>query len=128
MWDLFFLVPTGRGLNAELLSAHEHDEVYSWILANQRTWGFRSKTTLGQPYRRAMLLKRLAAERKDLRSVTGDQIKAAWPGPPTNDGRGIFFISHLGEIYPSGFLPISRAVRSGLASQCISYEGSIISH
>jgi radical SAM protein with 4Fe4S-binding SPASM domain len=25
----------------------------------------------------------------------------------TNDGKGILFISHTGEIYPSGFLPIA---------------------
>jgi radical SAM protein len=107
IWDLFFLVPTGRGLDLELMTADEHDEVYSWILANQRNWDFRAKTTLGQPYRRAMTLKRLIAGGKDFTSITPDEIKAAWPGPPTNDGRGIFFISHLGEIYPSGFMPLS---------------------
>ncbi len=26
--------------------------------------------------------------------------------PATNDGKGICFISHIGEIYPSGFLPV----------------------
>ena len=107
IWDLFFLVPTGRGTNLELMSADEHEEVYSWILSNQRNWEFRTKTTLGQPYRRAMVLKLLTTEGRDVNSLTSDEIKAAWPGPPTNDGRGIFFISHLGEIYPSGFMPIS---------------------
>lgn len=107
IWDLFFLVPTGRGINSELMSADEHDEVYNWILENQRSWSFRAKTTLGQPFRRATLLKRFAAQGRDFRSLTAGEIKAAWPGPPTNDGRGIFFISHLGEIYPSGFMPIS---------------------
>jgi radical SAM protein len=107
IWDLFFLVPTGRGLDLELMTADEHDEVYSWIMANQREWSFRAKTTLGQPFRRAMTLKRLTAGGRDLASISSDEIKAAWPGPPTNDGRGIFFISHLGEIYPSGFIPVS---------------------
>jgi len=107
IWDLFFLVPTGRGLNLQLMSADEHDEVYSWILANQRDWPFRSKTTIGQPYRRAMTLRRLTAGGKSVDSLTPEEINSAWPGPPTNDGRGIFFISHLGEIYPSGFIPLS---------------------
>ncbi len=107
IWDLFFLVPTGRGLDLELMTADEHDEVYSWILRNQRSWDFRTKTTLGQPYRRAMTLKRLTAGGRSLDSIMADEIRAAWPGPPTNDGRGIFFISHLGEIYPSGFIPVS---------------------
>ncbi len=39
IWDLFFLVPTGRGLDLELMTADEHDEVYSWIMANQRGGG-----------------------------------------------------------------------------------------
>lgn len=107
IWDLFFLVPTGRGLDLELMTADEHDEVYSWIMSNQREWSFRAKTTLGQPYRRAMTLKRLTAGGRELSSLSSDEIKAAWPAPPTNDGRGIFFISHLGEIYPSGFIPLS---------------------
>jgi AdoMet-dependent heme synthase len=107
IWDLFFLVPTGRGLDLELMSADEHDGVYSWILANQRSWEFRTKTTLGQPYRRAMTMKRLTANGRNVAELTSDEIKSAWPGPPTNDGRGIFFISHLGNIYPSGFIPLS---------------------
>ncbi|NQW20811.1 MAG: TIGR04053 family radical SAM/SPASM domain-containing protein [Chloroflexi bacterium] len=108
IWDLFFLVPTGRGLNLDLMTADEHDEVYSWILENQPSWDFRVKTTLGQPFRRAMTLKRLmSAGGRELDSITSDEIKSAWPGPPTNDGRGIFFISHLGEIFPSGFIPVS---------------------
>ena len=107
IWDLFFLVPTGRGLNLELMSADEHDEVYGWVLENQQDWPFRSKTTLGQPYRRAMTLRRLTAGGRSVDSLTPEEIKSTWLGPPTNDGRGIFFISHLGEIYPSGFIPIS---------------------
>ena len=115
IWDLFFLVPTGRGTSLELMTADEHDDVYNWVLAYQPVWGFRAKTTLGQPFRRAMLLKHFAStgEVRDVRSLTSEEIKAAWPGPPTNDGRGIFFISHLGEIYPSGFMPVSTGnVRS----------------
>lgn len=106
VWDLFFLVPTGRGTDLELMSPDEHDEVYSWILDNKQNWNFHTKTTLGQPFRRATVLKHMAAEGKDFDSFTTEDIKAAWPGPPTNDGRGIFFISHLGDIYPSGFLPV----------------------
>ena len=53
-------------------------------------------------------MKRLVvAEGKEVSALSTEEIKAAWPGPPTNDGRGIFFISHFGEIFPSGFMPIS---------------------
>ena len=72
IWDLFFLVPTGRGLDLELMTADEHDEVYSWIMSNLLDWDFRAKTTLGQPFRRAMTLKRLTAGGKELTSLSTD--------------------------------------------------------
>lgn len=106
MWDLFFLVPTGRALQDQLLSAEEHEETYDWIIENAPSWPFRTKTTLGQPYRRKFVQQRLMREGKSLSELTAAEIKQAWPGPPTNDGRGIFFISHLGDVYPSGFLPV----------------------
>jgi hypothetical protein len=48
------------------MSADEHEKVYSWILANQRDWNFRAKATLGQPFRRATLMKRLADAGPDI--------------------------------------------------------------
>lgn len=106
MWDLFFLVPTGRALQEQLLSAEEHEETYDWIISNSRSWPFQTKTTLGQPYRRRFVQRQLACEGKTISDIPYSKIKDYWPGPPTNDGRGIFFISHLGDVYPSGFLPV----------------------
>jgi len=40
-------------------------------------------------------------------SLTSDTVKKLYRGVASNDGKGILFISHLSEIYPSGFLPIS---------------------
>ncbi len=93
-WDVFFLVPTGRANAREMLSAEEHEEVFHWLNQLSRRVSFRVKTTLGQPFRRVSLQEaRLHGEAVD--SV-----------PSTNDGNGICFISHIGEIFPSGFLPI----------------------
>ena len=33
--------------------------------------------------------------------------KTVWRTAGVSDGRGFIFISHTGEIYPSGFLPLS---------------------
>jgi len=106
LWDLFFLVPTGRGLESELLSADDHEDVYDWILDNARTWPFQVKTTLGQPYRRKMIQRRLKSEGRSIADLKPGEVARYWPTSPTNDGRGIFFISHTGDIYPSGFLPL----------------------
>ena len=95
MWDLFFLVPTGRARVEDMLSADEHERLYHWIYDLSRTAAFRVKTTLGQPFRRVMI-QRSQEDLTELASV-----------PSTNDGKGICFISHIGEMYPSGFLPLS---------------------
>jgi radical SAM protein with 4Fe4S-binding SPASM domain len=106
-WDLFFLVPTGRASREQVLSAGEHELLFNWSLENARDWPFRVKTTLAPHFRRAFVLRRMQAD--SLAPVPDEArplIREGWPGPVTNDGRGTIFISHLGEIYPSGFLPV----------------------
>jgi radical SAM protein with 4Fe4S-binding SPASM domain len=50
---------------------------------------------MGQPYRRVML-QQAAKEGVEAGTIA-----------TTNDGKGICFISHIGDIYPSGFLPLT---------------------
>ena len=107
LWDLFFLVPTGRALDADLPSAEVHESTFNWVYEISQSGGPRVKTTLGQPYRRVWLSRKLRDEGIDWREQTPEQLVSRWPGgAATNDGRGIFFISHLGSVYPSGFLPV----------------------
>jgi radical SAM protein with 4Fe4S-binding SPASM domain len=43
----------------------------------------------------------------DTSGHTGSEAKAVgWATKRVNDGRGFVFISHIGKVYPSGFLPI----------------------
>ncbi|MBI4305127.1 MAG: TIGR04053 family radical SAM/SPASM domain-containing protein [Chloroflexi bacterium] len=106
-WDLFFLVPTGRARESDMLPPEEQEELFRWLLEESPGWPFRVKTTLGQHFRRASILRKLQA---DTTAAIPDSVRPTlnqmWHGPPTNDGRGVMFISHLGEIYPSGFLPV----------------------
>lgn len=107
IWDLFFLVPTGRAALDQVLPADEHEKLFNWVLDNARNWPFRVKTTLAQHYRRAFVLRRMQADSMDPVPDEARQIiREGWPGPTTNDGKGTMFISHLGEIFPSGFLPV----------------------
>ncbi|MBM3957052.1 MAG: TIGR04053 family radical SAM/SPASM domain-containing protein [Gemmatimonadetes bacterium] len=106
VWDLFFLVPTGRASAQDVLSPQEHEEVYRWLMDHARQRPFMAKTTLAQPYRRAVVERRLLAEGRAVADLTQEEVRRYWPGPPTNDGRGVFFISHRGDIFPSGFLPL----------------------
>ncbi|MCH8063161.1 MAG: TIGR04053 family radical SAM/SPASM domain-containing protein [Chloroflexi bacterium] len=105
VWDVFFLVPTGRASAEDVITADEHEGVFSRLYDLSKDAPYQVKTTLGQHYRRYQVLRRL--EGRSLNGLGAEDISALYPGVPSNDGKGILFISHLGEVYPSGFLPLS---------------------
>ncbi len=102
LWSVFFLIPTGRGQQQDLLSAEEHEQVFAKLYAASKRVKFHIKTTEGQHYRRYVLQQKSKAPG----SVTEDELIARAP-EGVNDGKGFAFVSHLGEVYPSGFLPLS---------------------
>lgn len=107
-WDLFFLVPTGRALREDMISPQQHEEVFNWLYDLSQESSISVRTTLGQPYRRVMMQRQSAASPASPRPA-GHGMGM----PSTNDGKGVCFISHVGEIQPSGFLPITAGnVRS----------------
>jgi radical SAM protein len=110
LWSVFFLVPTGRGKLNDLLSAEEFESVFAKVYRLSRTASFDIKTTEAQHYRRFVLQQRVA-ERKsglDPDSVHERSVDAIGRAPRgLNDGKGFVFISHKGEVFPSGFLPLS---------------------
>lgn len=109
LWSVFFLVPTGRGKLNDLLSADEFESIFARLYELSLSASFDIKTTEAQHYRRYLLQQRVAAKRAGLSSVqaqvTPDEIGRAPRG--LNDGKGFVFISHKGEVLPSGFLPMS---------------------
>ena len=103
VWDLFFLVPTGRALREDMISPQEHERVFHWAYDLVQRAPFGLKITLGQPYRR------VALQRQD---AGGEGLRGK-PPLATNDGKGVCFVSQTGEVQPSGFLPLSAGnVRS----------------
>lgn len=55
LWDLFFLVPTGRAMADDMLSPQEHEQVFQWLARFSQETSLTVRTTLGQPYRRVLL-------------------------------------------------------------------------
>jgi radical SAM protein len=110
LWSVFFLVPTGRGKLTDLLNAEEFELVFAKIYSLSKTASFDIKTTEAQHYRR-YLLQQKVAERNAGGQGYAQQEKAedAIGRAPRglNDGKGFVFISHTGEVFPSGFLPVS---------------------
>jgi len=102
LWSVFFLVPTGRGQSAALLNSDEHEAVFAKLYHASKHVKFHIKTTEGQHYRRYVLQQK--ARQPDAR--TEEELIGRAPRG-VNDGNGFMFISHTGEVYPSGFLPLS---------------------
>ncbi len=103
LWSVFFLVATGRASREDDLTAEEYEQVFGYLYNLSKTAPFDIKTTEAQHYRRFVAQQRKldssagAAPRTDLIARHGG----------INDGKGLVFISHTGEIFPSGFLPLS---------------------
>jgi radical SAM protein with 4Fe4S-binding SPASM domain len=101
MWSVFFLVVTGRALAEDDLKPEEYEQVFEKLYQISRTSSFDVKTTEAMHYRRF-----LARKMRD-GGASPEPGKTVWRTAGVSDGRGFVFVSHTGEIYPSGFLPIS---------------------
>jgi radical SAM protein len=107
LWSVFLLVPTGRADAALLMSADEHEEVYQALvdLAGREKRPMAIKTTAGQPFYRALAQRGM--RRTGSKPGSGAPIGAGMRSQqPVNDGNGFVFISHTGQVCPSGFLPL----------------------
>ena len=104
MWSLFFLIVTGRALEGDDLEASQYEQVFSFMYELSKTAPFGIKTTEAMHYRR-YVAQRIRAEH----GVTGNENAkgVAWRTAGVSDGKGFVFVSHTGEIFPSGFLPVS---------------------
>ena len=115
-WSLFFLVPTGRANAADMISPEEHEQVFHWLYDLSERASFDVKSTAAPAYRRVVIQRRregasVPGEARRPRVLAGAgyryQDGLARPAKGVNDGNGFCFISHTGDVFPSGFLPIS---------------------
>ena len=110
-WSVFFLVPTGRAQAQNMISAEQHEQVFNWLYDLSQRAPFDVKSTAAPMYRRvAIQRKRREADGKPVTFQGAGFQYADGLDRPTrgvNDGNGFLFISHVGEIQPSGFLPIT---------------------
>jgi radical SAM protein len=116
IWEVFFLVQVGRGVSEGELTPAEHDEVCH-LLYDASHYGFIVRTV------EAPFFRRVVSERREggpvptgalYQRLAGRLVERL--GPPTSrpsahtastrDGKGIVFVSHDGEVYPAGFLPL----------------------
>jgi radical SAM protein with 4Fe4S-binding SPASM domain len=96
LWSVFQLVPTGRGKVDDLLTAEEMEDLFERLARLSLTAPYDIKTTEGQHYRRVLL-----------QQAPGRPPFGGRAPPGINDGKGFVFVSHIGNIQPSGFLPLT---------------------
>jgi radical SAM protein len=116
MWYIFLLVPTGRGQLDACITPVEHEKVFRWLYDLSKTAPYDIKTTAAQHYRRVVVQQKAREhliEKGEIHyedSITTDfasmhdGLKRAPKG--VNDGNGFIFVSHTGDVMPSGLLPI----------------------
>jgi len=105
-WELFFLVPTGRGrlLAGEELPAAEQERVLRWLYRLQRHSPFPVKQICAPHFRRVEAQSaRVRHERRPTRLTT----RLTTMSRGCLAGNGFAFVSHVGDVCGCGFLPLS---------------------
>jgi radical SAM protein len=126
-WSLFFLVPTGRALESDEVSPTEYEAVMHFLYDVSKY--ISAKPTEGHHYKRVVLQRSILEEKglpledyiavhpvyyqlkEELERIVAEkglQPRESIKRTPMhiNAGNGFVFISHLGEVFPSGFMPI----------------------
>src|SRR5215472_10162779 len=101
-WSLFFLISVGRGKALNEVSSQEGERIMEWVFDLSQHSPFMVKTTEAPSYRRIAIEKM----RESGRPTPEMKCSSIYRGFQIRDGHGIVFVSNLGEIYPSGFLPL----------------------
>ena len=104
MWSLFFLIVTGRAEEGDDLLAPEYEQVFEFMYELSKTAAFGVKTTEAMHYRR-YVAQRIKAEHGATENPNAKGVAFRTAG--VSDGKGFVFVSHTGEIFPSGFFPVS---------------------
>ncbi len=117
LWSVFFLVPTGRGQVTDMISPVEHEKVLRWLYDLSKQVSFDIKTTEAMHYRRVVIQQKMREAKSHtdeidyLNALTEKGLTGSIDGlgrapKGVNDGNGFVFISHIGDVYPSGLLPV----------------------
>lgn len=129
VWEVFFLIPVGRGHTVDALTALQCEDVchflydasaydlivrtveapfFRRVVSWRRTQGPSADNApilVARQYGLGSLYTRMAEE---LRLRMGEPLSVARAqSTGTRDGKGIIFVSHDGAVYPAGFLPLT---------------------
>lgn len=117
-WEVFFLVPTGRGVSVEDLSAAEYEMAFEKLYALTQRASFIVKITEAPHFKRYYIQRRMQeADFKyeprgnrlpeELFREFGPRGSIGMAPAAVNSGKGYVFISCQGDVFPSGFLSLA---------------------
>ena len=126
MWSVFFLVPTGRAKTADMIEAEEVETLFGELYEISKRVPFNIRTTEAMHYRRYVLQRMMKEQGRSIEELVNEktglvdastifmrpigvqtQTGAITRSPKgVNEAKGFAFISHIGDVFPSGFLPL----------------------
>jgi AdoMet-dependent heme synthase len=112
LWALFFLIQTGRGSRLEQITPDQCEHLLHDLYDLSRTSPFGIKTTEAPHYQRVIWQR---GHQPDGHAGNAGRPQRQLRAPRSvGDGNGFVFVDHIGNICPSGFLPVARGnVRTG---------------
>ena len=117
-WEVFFLVPMGRGARMKGLSPKQFEIVFERLHHLNEEMPFVIKVTEAPHYRKFVIQKEIVAEALGETAGLKERIQHILARPrgvrggiglaphAINSGKGFIFVDHIGNVYPSGFVPI----------------------
>lgn len=101
-WNIFFLVSTAENADLQQVNSLQAEVLMNWIYDVSRIASFPIEVMEAPQYRR-IVFQRL----RDAGVVLGDISKTPQADSfGIRDGNGMVFISHVGDVYPSPYLPL----------------------
>lgn len=114
LWSVFFLVPVGRADNEMQITATEAEKIMLKMATLSQNSSFDIKSTACPQFRRVLIQnqnRKYSKIKKDVESLSkldsGYNLGRLRSIGAVNDACGLMFVSHTGEVFPSGFLPMN---------------------
>lgn len=122
-WNVHFYVPCGPGSVLDMIAPEEAERVFAKLYEVSKRVSYEVRTTEANHFRRYVLQRELRenpglARHVFERGLNYASLVSSWrqnvaetpcphPLAAINDATRFVFVSHIGEVYPSGFLPLS---------------------
>ena len=117
MWSVFIVVPTGRAKASDVVTPQDMEDVFAYLYQTSKRVPFSVRTTEGMHYRR-YVMQQMGVVARDPETGLVDGSTVPMLGVRmqhggitraprgVNEAKGFVFVSHIGDVFPSGFLPL----------------------